>query len=244
MAWTSAPAPCHGRGARAVARQHVARRWTSTHERVARRSPLVALRIGGIRRNSSAKLTRPSRRRCEARGVHRSRERRACHRVRAALRGPTVHPLLGLGLVPQAVHLGQRRLRGRAAIGGQQRLDAAEAADEFLVGGRAARPRDRSSGGGRRWRPRTADRRTPPRSPPDLRPRSVAPASATPAATACSSSANSSLSLSNTGASDGQSKPTRAALSCNLTARVSAGSATGTSSSTPGRGALAPSPWP
>ena len=47
---------------------------------------------------------------------------------------------------------------------------------------------------------------------------------------AASSSPSSSLSLSNTGASEGQSKPTLAALSCNLTARVRAGRPTGTSS--------------
>ena len=42
------------------------------------------------------------------------------------------------------------------------------------------------------------------------------------------------LSLANTGPSDGQSNPTLAALLCNLTARVSAGRATGTPSSTLG----------
>ena len=57
--------------------------------------------------------------------------------------------------------------------------------------------------------------------------------SRSPAAMACSSSASSSFSLSNTGASEGQSNPTLAALSCNLTARVRAGRAGGTSSRTP-----------
>ena len=62
----------------------------------------------------------------------------------------------------------------------------------------------------------------------------AAPSGWRPSAIASSSSAISSLALANTGASEGQSKPTLAALCCNLTARVRAGKPTGTSSSTPG----------
>ena len=78
---------------------------------------------------------------------------------------------------------------------------------------------------------RTAGRRIPPRSCARVSglASGAAPRGSAGSATS-SNSAISSLSLSKTGASDGQSNPTLAALSCNLTARVSAGSATGTSS--------------
>ena len=100
---------------------------------------------------------------------------------------------------------------------GRERLDPPEAALELGVGRRAARPRARRRGGGRGWPPRTAGRPAPPR---------AAARVAAPAISA-SSSAISSCELVEHGLGRGQSKPTRAARFCSLSARVRAGRPSG-----------------
>ena len=88
-------------------------------------------------------------------------------------------------------------------------------------------PRRAASGSISRWRARLAiTKMRSPNSPSIL-------ALSVPSAISVSSSATSSRILARTGPLSGQSKPTRAALLCNLTARVRPGRPTGTSASTP-----------
>ena len=147
---------------------------------------------------------------------------------------------LAFGRVPQGVHLGEVGLRRAAALLAEPGFDEAEAADEFLVRrAQSALGIDLKVAGDvgddeQEIAELLLDRRRG-RRPPSERD-----------AIASSSSASSSSSFASTGASEGQSKPTFAALFCNLIARVSAGRPTGTSPSRPAVCVVrrsSPRPW-